>query len=299
MGSRRWLMRILIALGILLVLIRPWRFDLSADAVTDSQPPPRPTSMPIQAPALPTDRAIAETGPVVVTTPTQSSDPIGPSRHCMPFEQLSQTAQWRKTEEWLDALGSGLLNDIVSNSRTSKLAHYLDYSPAQLADAITRGDASAKLVKAELNYQQARGLAFGPDGASGEQALQLIREARQLWWDAVLDGGYTTALTNMGQSYFIDESVLEQRGELSFNKRLELEKLSFRYGEAPEELIEGLGENFFQFGDMLAPVDVLQAALTETVAQVEAERARRGLPSLRTKIPPEREWVMAQSVCRD
>lgn len=221
------------------------------------------------------------------------------NKPCISFEQLSQTEQWRKAQEWLDGLGSGLVGDIVSKSRTSKLAHYLGRTPEQLADLIARGDASAKLVQAELNYHQARKLGYAREEAKREQALQLIQEARRLWWDAVIEGGYTTALANMGQSYYVEERILEQRGELTFNKRLELEKLSFRFGEAPEVLIEGLGDRFFEFGDMLAPVDVLEAALQETVAQVEAERARRGLPSLRTKIPPEREWVMSQALCRE
>lgn len=301
MNTRRLLIPVLLVVVLAALLLWQWPFDQTGDEVAGLR-------------ALPSDSATlgpnAATQNAAATAVEKMLDPqpaastagsaaIGPAKACIPFEQLSQTVQWQKAQEWLDGLGSGLLTDIVSNTRTSKLSHYLDYSPEQLTDLVARGDANAKLVKAELNYQQARKLAYARDDVNREQALQLIQEARQLWWDAVVDGGYTTALTNMGQSYYIEERILEQRGELTFNKRLELEKLSFRYGEAPEVLIDGLGDNFFEFGDMLAPVDVLQAALAETVAHVEAERTRRGLPSLRTKIPPERKWVMAQRICRD
>lgn len=217
---------------------------------------------------------------------------------CMPFEQLQQSEQWRKSAEWMDSLGIGIASDIANNTRETQLSHYLDLPAATLTERVQQGDSRAKLVKAELYAAQAEEMLASPDG-DWVRARELLQEARQLWWDAVVDGGYTLALTSMGMSYAVEAAFLRDRGQLDYGTALEFERRAYQFGEAPELLIEGLGERFFEYNAKLAPTDVLVAALDKTVAEIEAERLKKGLPSLRSRVPPARDWLKQQRICHD
>lgn len=156
----------------------------------------------------------------------------------------------------------------------------------------------AALVLGEIRGGQADiiidGTSVSPEGQ--EQALHLLDESRKLLLQAVLDGGYIAALTSVGMSYGSELQLLKKRGILSPEREIELQLLAYRYGEATEALVAGLNEEFFTT-DASLPKAELDAALADTVAALEAERQLRGFLPLKTQVPPERLWVLAQKIC--